>query len=373
TGTYWVHSHKSGQYPDGMRAPLIISDPQDPIKYGYDAEYVMALSEWYHEYYMNLYANFSAPYENQDGFEPIPNSGLMNDGSNQVFSFTPGLTYRLRFVSMATYIPLLVWIDGHNMTIIEVDGVMVKPYTVSSLPLAAAQRYSVLVKALPKAQATQNYLIHYNLDTNMFLATLPLPVPFVANHTALIQYKAGATTFPAGEPLSDPEAFDDTVLVPAEAIPATVPDVSMRLDVLFNMYTDFVNHGTFNGSVYEFPLVPAVFTAMSTGANATNASVYGPWSRSFVLPHLKTVQLLLVSQDRESSHPFHLHGQVFQVLGKGSLTLPFHRFNYGLMSSLVQNPNPLRRDTVVIPKDGWVVIQFYTDNPGVWLWHCHIQ
>jgi Multicopper oxidase len=34
--------------------------------------------------------------------------------------------------------------------------------------------------------------------------------------------------------------------------------------------------------------------------------------------------------------------------------------------------NPPRRDVVLLPTDGYVVIAFKTDNPGVWLVHCHI-
>ena len=34
--------------------------------------------------------------------------------------------------------------------------------------------------------------------------------------------------------------------------------------------------------------------------------------------------------------------------------------------------NPPRRDVVLLPSDGYVVTAFKTDNPGVWLMHCHI-
>ena len=34
--------------------------------------------------------------------------------------------------------------------------------------------------------------------------------------------------------------------------------------------------------------------------------------------------------------------------------------------------NPPRRDVVLLPTDGYVVIAFKTDNPGTWLMHCHI-
>ena len=34
--------------------------------------------------------------------------------------------------------------------------------------------------------------------------------------------------------------------------------------------------------------------------------------------------------------------------------------------------NPPRRDVVLVPRDGYVVIAFKADNPGAWLVHCHI-
>jgi FtsP/CotA-like multicopper oxidase with cupredoxin domain len=32
----------------------------------------------------------------------------------------------------------------------------------------------------------------------------------------------------------------------------------------------------------------------------------------------------------------------------------------------------VRRDTVQIPRRGYAVLRFRADNPGVWLFHCHI-
>jgi hypothetical protein len=34
--------------------------------------------------------------------------------------------------------------------------------------------------------------------------------------------------------------------------------------------------------------------------------------------------------------------------------------------------NPPRRDVVLLPRNGFVIIAFKTDNPGSWLMHCHI-
>ncbi len=32
----------------------------------------------------------------------------------------------------------------------------------------------------------------------------------------------------------------------------------------------------------------------------------------------------------------------------------------------------LRKDTVIVPGGGYVVLQFRSDNPGLWFLHCHI-
>jgi len=33
----------------------------------------------------------------------------------------------------------------------------------------------------------------------------------------------------------------------------------------------------------------------------------------------------------------------------------------------------MRRDTVLVRPDGHIVLRFRADNPGVWLFHCHIE
>ena len=38
SGTYWYHSHYSTQYCDGLRGPLVIYDPEDPLADMYDVD-----------------------------------------------------------------------------------------------------------------------------------------------------------------------------------------------------------------------------------------------------------------------------------------------------------------------------------------------
>jgi iron transport multicopper oxidase len=45
---------------------------------------------------------------------------------NATLPFEPGKTYRLRIINVSAFSAFYFWIDGHEMTIIEVDGVSSK-------------------------------------------------------------------------------------------------------------------------------------------------------------------------------------------------------------------------------------------------------
>ena len=115
----------------------------------------------------------------------------------------------------------------------------------------------------------------------------------------------------------------------------------------------------------------------------------------------KTIRFVLSSVGNEVvatggfSHPMHFHGHHFQVvdIGYGSY-YPNNSTLRGLntdvrcggsedplCSLLSWNGSPpsfsisnktIRKDTVIVPSGGYVVIHFISDNPGFWLMHCHI-
>lgn len=68
-GTYWYHSHIDGQYPDGLRGPLIVHDPENPYADQFDEELVLTLSDWYHDDMPKLISQFLSV-TNPTGAEP---------------------------------------------------------------------------------------------------------------------------------------------------------------------------------------------------------------------------------------------------------------------------------------------------------------
>jgi FtsP/CotA-like multicopper oxidase with cupredoxin domain len=67
--------------------------------------------------------------------------------------------------------------EDHEMQIIEVDGVEVKPYTVDELSVSAAQRYSLLIEA--KNETDKNYAFMVYQNTDMWANRLRLLFSFV--------------------------------------------------------------------------------------------------------------------------------------------------------------------------------------------------
>lgn len=162
-GTYWIHSHVMGQYPDGLRSPFIIRNTNEP--YQYDEEIIVSFSDWYHEQMKDEIQQFMSK-SNPTGAEPIPQAALINDSQNGTITFEAGKTYRLRFVNMAAFAMFHVWIEDHDMRVIEVDGVYTQEYTVPAVDLTTAQRVSVLVTA--KNTTDKNFAIVGAMDTDMF-------------------------------------------------------------------------------------------------------------------------------------------------------------------------------------------------------------
>lgn len=74
---------------------------------------------------------------------------------------------------------------------------------------------------------------------------------------------------------------------------------------------------------------------------------------------------LIVDTTFAQAHPIHLHGHDFWVLGSGTGT-------YDEATATLNKANPPRRDTAMLPGNGWLALAWYTDNPGAWLMHCKL-
>ena len=114
------------------------------------------------------------------------------------------------------------------------------------------------------------------------------------------------------------------------------------------------------------------------------------------IPYQRSITFVLSSLGRfKAAHPIHLHGHSFHVLGirygeydntTGFLqsgntditcdddslcTSPTWRD--GFTPNFTVNTQTMRKDVIIVPAGGYVVIRFISDNPGYWFMHCHIE
>lgn len=115
----------------------------------------------------------------------------------------------------------------------------------------------------------------------------------------------------------------------------------------------------FNGVTYITPLVPTLYSALTTGTDATDVKVYGDYTNSHVLKKGDVVEIILNNND-PGKHPFHLHGHDFQVAYRAPSGSGFYNASHHGAFAKV----PIRRDTLMVNPNGNFVIRFIADNPG---------
>ncbi|KAK7443246.1 laccase [Stygiomarasmius scandens] len=245
-------------------------------------------------------------------------------------------------------------IDGHNMTVIEVDGVNVEPVTVNSIQIFAAQRYSFVLNA---NQPVDNYRIR-SIPNNGNTSTEGVREGV---NSAILRYKGA----PDEEPTSnqgDVIGLTEAMLHPLEnpgapgsPSPGASDVYQLNMTLGFDMGTGLFS---INDTPFNPPNVPVLLQILSGAQKAQDllppGSVYG-------LPLNKTIEINLFGNNAAGGpHPFHLHGHTFDVVK----SFDDDHFNFD---------NPVRRDTTAVNGTNLTTIRFVTDNPGPWFLHCHID
>jgi len=145
-------------------------------------------------------------------------------------------------------------------------------------------------------------------------------------------------------------------------------DYSISLDLSMQDLGNGANYAFFNDITYTKPVVPTLYSVLTTGANASNAAIYGDYTNAFVLEKDQIIEIVL-NNDDTGKHPFHLHGHNFQALVRSE----DNQGHWNPSNESSFPAVPMRRDTLMVRPLSNFVIRFKADNPGVWFFHCHID
>jgi iron transport multicopper oxidase len=363
-GSYWYHSHTGAQYGDGLRGPFIIHDDNEP--FSYDEEKVITIAETYHGQYEEITREFKNRY-NPTGAEPIPQNLLLNESQNTTIHFEAGKSYLLRFINIGLFVSQYIYIEDHEMTIVEVDGEYVEPLTVEYLYIAVAQRYAVIVKS--KRNPEKNYALMQKFDNTM-LDTIPQDLKLAAM-SYVVYDDEKPLPLPYG--LKSDELFNEFDLRPLQNIELfDEPDYRITLDVIMDNLGDGINYAFFNNITYVAPKVPTLLSVLDAGENALRSEIYGSNTHSYVLQPNEVVEIVVNNKDT-GRHPFHLHGHTFQIVQKSPAFDDDAPTSYDPENPEPFPKYPLIRDTAILEPNGYLVLRFKTINPGVWFFHCHVD
>ncbi|PZU14988.1 MAG: copper-binding protein [Citromicrobium sp.] len=187
-GTYWYHSHSAYQEEDGVYGPIVI-DPAGPDPVAYDREHVLVLSDHSPLAGATIYRKLKqmgGPYFNR---QRMTLSGLLAGrdltaqerwewaqmrmdaadiadvtGSTYAFTingfgpfdnwtglFTPGERVRLRVINASAQTTFNIRIPGLPMTVVQADGLNVRPVAVDEFQIGTAETYDVVVTPQDRA------------------------------------------------------------------------------------------------------------------------------------------------------------------------------------------------------------------------------
>lgn len=325
----------------------------------------------------------------------------------------PGRTYLLRLVNAALNEDLFFAVAGHNLTVVEADAVYVKPFVTETLMLTPGQTTNVLLHTRP-AFPNATFLIAagpYVTGAGTFdgsataglLQYLPPPPPGGGSSSSAALPSKKLRVFKPSLP-----SFNDTSFVtafnsrfrslsssefPSKKVPLTVdrhffftvglgtlPCPANRTcqgpngakfaaavnNVSFILPTTALLQARFTGTgkskkVYssDFPSRPLVHFNY-TGPPPKNTLV-STATKVVELPFNTSVELVMQGTSilGTESHPLHLHGFNFFVVGQG-----FGNFDPSKDPAGYNLVDPVERNTASVPNGGWLAVRFLADNPG---------
>ncbi|XP_030755871.1 laccase-2-like [Sitophilus oryzae] len=99
----------------------------------------------------------------------------------------------------------------------------------------------------------------------------------------------------------------------------------------------------------------------------------------YQIPLNAVVELVIIDEGfaYDANHPLHLHGYAFRVVAMERLGRNVtvdevkKRDSDGYIKRNLINA-PIK-DTVNVPDGGYTIVRFKADNPGYWIFHCHIE
>ncbi|XP_065847392.1 putative laccase-9 [Euphorbia lathyris] len=408
-GTLWWHAHSDWTRNTIHGAIVIYPEPGTTYPFPQpDGEEILVFGSWY-----TYDVNARVDYDLEIGFDvPMSDSYTINsqpgDFCNCSKDFTYrwqveyGKTYHIRIINGVMNTQNFFAIAGHNFTVVNMDAAYVKPFVADYLMIAPGQTMEILLKADQPPS-------HYYMAMRQFNSGKESFTVFdKTNVTAILEYK-GNYTPPASPsfPSDTLPSFLDLIAGAAfryqlksltnQDVPNNITTsmyiTASQNQILFNqtevitwLATSLNNISWQNPKIdvlqayyynlsglytEDFPDMPETFYDFVAEDLQINTTQPVLATKLKVVEYGEEVEMVFQSSNvlnASEDHPMHLHGHSFYVVGSGFGNFDFVEDpkNYNLV-------DPPYVNTATVPKNGWATIRFRALNPGVWMWHCHLD
>ena len=365
-----------------------------------------------------------------------PRVAPTNSSHNQ-FYVAPGKRYRFRILdaSITNTDLFIMSIDHHKMIIIATDGYLVEPFTTDYLIVHVAERYDFILEAKKDAPIGSKYPIRiktlavecndvtkvagegfaYLVYTNRSAQMRPL-----RHGTRLIKqpnrcsnksnpcrvfncpFKIMPDNFSKYGTYMECHNILSLKLLYPSTYDRIANSVEKENEYFFNFQAPISGPDMINGIKFVLPKKPIVenryivneckYPVHCTVAGVKNCT-HTVYLNNFSHPTSFVYSSIVPGHHKgvNVSHPIHMHGHSYfiakigypEYYSNGTIKAPntdLHVPHCGPASWKDGTPNGIcvssttvRKDTVIIPAGGYVVIHFFQDDPGWWFLHCHID
>ncbi|MCB4823108.1 multicopper oxidase family protein [Roseicella aerolata] len=334
-GTYWYHPHVRSleQVGRGLYGPLVVEEREPPPTIDRDVTWV--LDDW----------RLLEDAQIAGGFGNAMEAGMTGRIGNTVtvngrvpeggFAVRSGERLRLRLVNAANARIFGLVFEGHEPVVVALDGQPVAPHAPEDgrVVVGPGMRVDLVLDMTGQPGARARVL-----DT----------------YYARLEYKLLEIAYGA-EPLRDRPPTAPIATLPANPVPE--PDLARAERHAVVLGGGMMNH--LEGALVDGRWLDAremMRRDLTWTVNGTAAAPGGHVHDPLVVLRRNASYLLAIRNETAWPHPMHLHGHSFRVVARNGVPTRHREW----------------QDTVLIPRRESAEIAFVADNPGDWMFHCHV-
>ncbi|WP_395020079.1 multicopper oxidase family protein [Dongia sp.] len=327
-GTFWYHPHANSlqQLGRGLAGALIVEEAA-PIAVDRDLSWMV--SDWRLRADGGMAPGFGNPMEAAMSGR-VGNLVTVNGVAGADQPVRAGERIRLRLINASLARIMALRIEGHRPVVVAFDGQPCEPHApeMGRLLLGPAMRIDVIIDL--DGEPGRRYAV-----VDDFYDGLAYDLTHLA-------YSQAAAL---------PRRSTEPPVLPPNPLPE--PDLAAADQYALKLQGGMMGGGAMNGM--------GGMSGMTHAAWAINGmSTTGDGSMDMPpLLTLKRMQTVVLSLINETAwwHPMHLHGHSFRILRRNGIEVPHRQWG----------------DTVLLAPKDRVDCAFVADNPGEWMFHCHVM